>query len=300
MMTPPSAKTVALSFALALGLAAPAAAGETAPAAPLQPMLTVQGEQPVIVGKPVRLDASQSKGDIRGFRFDLDGNGSYETDTGTTPYVDHAFNEPGRVRVRVLVTDTAGDAQGAAQTIEVAAPKPVAVAIKPQVTKAKARTKAAPRARAGASSSVTIKDFSFGPSSITIHPGDTVTWTNSGQAPHDATGSGFKTPTLTPGKSASHTFSQAGTFSYICSIHPFMKGTVVVAGSGGSGGGGGGGSGGSSNSTTPADTSGTAAGAPASTTGQLPNTGLGIPASALTGLLMLGGGLLLRRRLRAS
>jgi len=99
------------------------------------------------------------------------------------------------------------------------------------------------------------------------------------------------------GKSASHTFNQAGTFSYICSIHPFMKGTVVVAGVGGTGGGGGGSSGGSSNSGAPSANSGTASGPP-STTGQLPNTGLGLPRSALTGLIMLGLGLALRRGLK--
>ncbi|HEX8857458.1 MAG TPA: plastocyanin/azurin family copper-binding protein, partial [Thermoleophilaceae bacterium] len=237
-MNLPSAKAVGLSSVLVLGLAAPAAAGDSAPP-PLEPALTINGAQPVPVDKPVRLDASESKGDIRGFRFDLDGNGSYETDTGTTPYVDHAFSEPGRVRVRVLVTDTAGRAQGAAQTIEVAAPKPVVVAAKPQAkakqnpqakAEQKPRSKATPQAHAGASSSVTIKDFSFGPKSISIKAGDTVTWTNTGQAPHDASGSGFKIPVLTTGKSASHTFNTPGTFSYICSIHPFMKGTVVVAG----------------------------------------------------------------------
>src|SRR4051812_2590435 len=140
MMAPPSARTAGLSFALVLGIAAPAAAGDAAPPA-LQPALTVNGGRPVAVGKPVRLDASQSKGEIRGFRFDLDGNGSYETDTGTTPYVDHTFSEPGRVRVRVLASDTAGRAQGAAQTIEVVAPKPVVVATKPQ-----AKPKAKPNA----------------------------------------------------------------------------------------------------------------------------------------------------------
>src|SRR4051794_2679807 len=87
-----SAKSVALACALSLGLAAPAVAGDppaapTTPLAPLQPLLKVDGQLPATVGKAVRLDASGSTGDIRGFRWDLDGNGSYETDSGTTPYV---------------------------------------------------------------------------------------------------------------------------------------------------------------------------------------------------------------------
>src|SRR5436190_4726888 len=88
--------------------------------------------------------------------------------------------------------------------------------------------------KAAAAGSVAIKDFSFGPKSITVNVGDTVSWTNTGEQPHTATGSGFDTGTLKQGQSASHTFSSAGTFNYICTIHPFMKGTVVVAAAAGS------------------------------------------------------------------
>ena len=75
-----------------------------------------------------------------------------------------------------------------------------------------------------------ISDFKFSPATITIHVGDTITWTNNGPAPHTATASNgsFDTGNLNKGQSASHTFTQAGTFAYICSIHPFMHGTVVV------------------------------------------------------------------------
>jgi hypothetical protein len=43
-----------------------------------------------------------------------------------------------------------------------------------------------------------------------------------------ATGSGFDTGTLQKGQSGSHTFSQAGSFPYVCTIHPFMHGTITV------------------------------------------------------------------------
>lgn len=86
------------------------------------------------------------------------------------------------------------------------------------------------RAIAQDSASVDIVDFTFGPGSVTITAGGTVTWTNSDSAPHTATGDGgsFDTGTIDSGGSASITFDTPGTYSYICSIHPDMTGTVVV------------------------------------------------------------------------
>ena len=70
----------------------------------------------------------------------------------------------------------------------------------------------------------------FFPQTVTIHVGDTVTWTNAGPSEHSATAydHSFNTGLLKKGSSASHTFTQAGTVTYFCSIHPFMHGTVVV------------------------------------------------------------------------
>src|SRR4051812_19358496 len=140
----------------------------------------------------------------------------------------------------------------------------------------KANRKHTERVKAAAAGSVTIKDFSFGPSSITVHVGDTVTWVNNGPTDHTATASNgsFDTGTLKKGQSASHTFSSAGTVSYICSIHPFMKGTVVVAAAGGGGSGGGGSSpAGTGSSSAP---SAAAQSAPAQRPGGLPNSGVDI------------------------
>ena len=138
---------------------------------------------------------------------------------------------------------------------------------------------------------MTIKDFSFGPSSVTVHAGDTVTWTNAGPSAHTATGKGFDTGTLKKGQSGSHTFSQAGTFSYVCTIHPFMHGTVVVAAAAGSSSGSSGKSAGSSGSS-----AGSPAAKPTSSSGGLPNTGVDVGSLLLSGVLMLGAGVLLRRR----
>ena len=76
-----------------------------------------------------------------------------------------------------------------------------------------------------------IKDFDFAPTSVTVNVGDTVTWINAGPTVHTATGSGFDTGNLDKGASGSHTFTDAGTFSYICTPHPFMKASVTVVAS---------------------------------------------------------------------
>ena len=150
------------------------------------------------------------------------------------------------------------------------------------------KPKAKPRAIAAASGSVTIADFSFSPGSITIDQGDTVTWVNNGPTPHSATANNgsFNTGILKAGQSASHTFDQAGTFSYFCQPHPFMKATVVVqAAQTGGGSGGTSGAGTTGGATGSSDTGATASQADQGPT--LPNTG-----GDSTPLLVLGGLLL--------
>lgn len=77
---------------------------------------------------------------------------------------------------------------------------------------------------------VFIKNFAFNPAVITIAKGTKVTWVNEDSAPHTATSEGsFDSGTLSKGQSFSYIFTAAGTFNYKCSIHPSMKGKVVVA-----------------------------------------------------------------------
>ena len=143
---------------------------------------------------------------------------------------------------------------------------------------------------AAASGSVTIADFSFTPGSITITQGDTVTWVNNGPTPHSATANdgSFNTGILKAGQSASHTFSQAGTFSYFCQPHPFMKATVVVQAAQTGGGSGGSGSSDTSGATGSSDTGATASQADQGPT--LPNTGGdSAPLLVLGGLLLAAG-----------
>ncbi len=76
---------------------------------------------------------------------------------------------------------------------------------------------------------VEIADFAFGPAEITIAVGGTVTWTNTDDQAHTATSSGnFDTGSIAAGAAASVTFDEPGTFTYICSFHPFMTATVTV------------------------------------------------------------------------
>jgi plastocyanin len=90
----------------------------------------------------------------------------------------------------------------------------------------------APSGEAVRSGRVEMVDFSFEPPTVTIQAGGKVIWRNEGEAPHTATADdgSFDTGTVDPGKlkSEAAAFKEAGTFSYICEIHPEMTGTVEV------------------------------------------------------------------------
>jgi plastocyanin len=91
----------------------------------------------------------------------------------------------------------------------------------------------APQGPAGApGAAVKIAGFAFGPASVTVAAGQTVTWTNADRVPHTVTADGgaWNSGPLAPGASFSFTPTRPGTYAYHCSIHPFMRGTVVVAG----------------------------------------------------------------------
>ena len=80
---------------------------------------------------------------------------------------------------------------------------------------------------------VTIQNFVFMPTAITIDKGDTIRWTNLDSAPHSAVSiqPGFATATLAQGQTTTTTFDRPGTYEYLCGVHgQSMKGTVVVRG----------------------------------------------------------------------
>lgn len=374
-----SARAAAVALAAAVGGALLAPSVPRADETPAPPTAALEAaSHSVEAGKSLRLDSSKSTAGaspIVGHVWDLDGNGSFETDTGTDPTAELKPETPGPLTVQVRVVDAggqsadakldltvdppaqqlraiggskggeqpaapaAGEPAGAGPGVDLQqpAPAPAPAAAAPQDTpaapappagsapaptenpstpaapagselgqpsmtaapslvpraalaraSAQGRTEPVATVHAAASSGVTIKDFKFMPASISVHVGDTITWSNKDIAPHTATASdgSFDTGNISQGKSASHTFTSAGTFAYICSIHPSMKGTVTVAASGSSGG-----TSGSTPSASPTGSSDSGSGG-----SDLPLTGLNVLTVVLLAALMTGTGTLLRRR----
>jgi plastocyanin len=77
---------------------------------------------------------------------------------------------------------------------------------------------------------VKIDNFSFGPGTLTVPVGTTVTWTNRDDIPHTvlSTEGAFKSRVLDTDDKFSFTFNKPGEYSYFCSVHPKMTGKVVV------------------------------------------------------------------------
>jgi plastocyanin len=198
-------------------------------------------------------------------------------------------------------------------------PQPAEAA--PTPPDASVQVTAAPVSRAKSSStkSVSMIDFAFDPGAITVRAGDTVQWTNLGTAKegHSASSPEFDSGILQTGGTYSFTFRQPGTFSYVCSTHPDMKGSVRVlaastgsgnsqasgkkkSGSSGSSGGGSGSSSSNASGSAPAATGSGSESAAVSSPGaagsdsSLPSTGSDSLLLASVGLLLLDLGLALR------
>ncbi len=82
----------------------------------------------------------------------------------------------------------------------------------------------------GANTEIKIDNFSFGPQTVTVPVGATVTWTNRDDIPHTvvSTEGVFKSKVRDTDEKFSYTFMKAGTYPYFCSVHPKMTGLVVV------------------------------------------------------------------------
>jgi YVTN family beta-propeller protein len=77
---------------------------------------------------------------------------------------------------------------------------------------------------------ITISGFAFTPTLLQVSAGETVTWLNDDGAPHSiALKNGKASDTLMPGSTYSAGFDQPGDYDYLCSIHPYMSGKIVVA-----------------------------------------------------------------------
>lgn len=141
--------------------------------------------------------------------------------------------------------------------------------------------------------SVSIGDNFYSPATVTINAGDSVTWTNNGQAPHSVTSTdglfdsspncpGNVDDCIQPGGNYTHTFNSVGSFDYYCRVHGFsMAGTVVVE----------------ATSTSPGETTVPPTGSPLPNTGAGPLTGPFVVLGSI--FLLAGGALLFRLRRRA-
>jgi len=101
----------------------------------------------------------------------------------------------------------------------------IQASLAPIATAAQAQASPAP-----AGGAVKIANFAFAPAAITVTPGTSVVWTNGDGIPHTSTGTDkqWDSKPIQPGSSFKVTFDKAGTYTYQCTIHPFMRATVVV------------------------------------------------------------------------
>jgi plastocyanin len=85
-------------------------------------------------------------------------------------------------------------------------------------------------ARSDNAAQLKIDNFKFGPEKLTVAKGTEVTWTNQDDIPHSIvlTALGVSSKVLDTDKAFTYKFDKAGTFSYVCGLHPFMHGQVVV------------------------------------------------------------------------
>jgi len=78
---------------------------------------------------------------------------------------------------------------------------------------------------------IEISNMQFSPARVVVKSGSQVTWEQQDAAPHVVISSNsneLRSSTLRSGQSYTHTFNEPGTYEYYCSLHPSMRGTIVV------------------------------------------------------------------------
>jgi plastocyanin len=130
------------------------------------------------------------------------------------PFTNGRFRKEMNMRIRVCIARLAGPLVVAAILLLAGG--------KNLLVKAQQGTATAPE--------VKIDNFSFGPATLTVSAGTTVTWTNRDDIPHTVVSDDkvFKSKVLDTEEAFSYTFSKPGTYPYFCSVHPKMTGKVVV------------------------------------------------------------------------
>ena len=142
------------------------------------------------------------------------------------------FLAPGIVIGLVLAAVLAGC--GTSSSGNTAPPAPTATTAPAPTTAPTTPATAAPTsAPQSGNVSIAIQNFAFNPQAITIKVGSTITWTDKDTTAHTVTSVSGPTsfnsgPLAAPGGTFKFTFTQAGTYAYHCSIHPFMMATITV------------------------------------------------------------------------
>ena len=115
-------------------------------------------------------------------------------------------------------------AAGVLLTWLVSVPGPITAQDTPPPPEAAATTAAATAPQ------VTVAQAMFGPATVTIRAGTTVTWVNNDGDLHTVTSTQglFASPGLDQGDTFAYRFTTPGTYPYFCALHPHMKGTIVV------------------------------------------------------------------------
>jgi len=99
---------------------------------------------------------------------------------------------------------------------------------------ASARQPANPESAAPKVVAVVIREFKFEPETLTVNEGDTVEWRNDDAVPHTATADGevenpvFDSGNIQTGAAWRYIAQKKGTYNYICTLHPNMKGKLIV------------------------------------------------------------------------
>ena len=101
----------------------------------------------------------------------------------------------------------------------------------PSSSAAPSSAAASASAARGGAAAVSIKGFAFNPATIQAKVGENITWTNGDSVAHTVTldDASAKSGNIDAAATYSHAFTQPGTFTYHCEIHPQMKGTVTVS-----------------------------------------------------------------------
>lgn len=76
---------------------------------------------------------------------------------------------------------------------------------------------------------VHMTNYAFKPQTLSVQTGQTVVFQNDDDVTHNVTADAFKSGDIAGGKSWKYTFDKAGDYSYVCTYHPGMSGTITVS-----------------------------------------------------------------------